>query len=63
MRGREARHSTKIADRFIRALYRKFDEGNTLIRDMIDSLVDGDREEREERINFVQGSHGWKVAA
>jgi putative transcriptional regulator len=53
----------KIADRFVRALYREFDEGNAHIRDMIDLLVDADREEREERINFVQGSHGWKVAA
>ncbi|OYU33753.1 hypothetical protein [Novosphingobium sp. PASSN1] len=53
----------KIADRFVRALYREFDEGNAHIRDMIDLLVDADREEREERINFVQGSQGWKVAA
>lgn len=53
----------KIADRFIRALYREFDEGNAHIRDMIDLLVDADREEREDRINFVQGSHGWKVSA
>ncbi|WP_085339930.1 helix-turn-helix domain-containing protein [Aquidulcibacter paucihalophilus] len=53
----------KIADRFVRALYREFVEGNAHIRDMIDLLVDADREEREERINFVQGSQGWKVAA
>ena len=53
----------KIADRFVRALYREFVEGNAHIRDMIDLLVDADREDREERINFVQGSQGWKVAA
>ena len=53
----------KIADRFVRALYREFVEGNAHIRDMIDLLVDADREEREERMNFVQGSQGWKVAA
>lgn len=53
----------KIADRFVRALYREFVEGNAHIRDMIDLLVDADREEREDRINFVKGSQGWKVAA
>ncbi|GBF59122.1 hypothetical protein PbB2_02814 [Candidatus Phycosocius bacilliformis] len=53
----------KIADRFVRALYREFVEGNAHIRDMIDLLVDADSEEREDRINFVQGSQGWKVAA
>ncbi|MCA3078624.1 MAG: transcriptional regulator [Rhodocyclaceae bacterium] len=53
----------KIADRFVRALYREFDEGNAHIRDLIDLLVDADREDREDRINFVQGSQGWRVAA
>ncbi len=52
-----------IADRFVRALYREFDQGNAHIRDMIDQLVDGDVDEDEDRITFEQGSNGWKVAA
>jgi len=32
----------KIADRFIRAIYRELNEGNAHIRDMIERLVDSD---------------------
>lgn len=51
MRGREARRPIQNSG----SLYREFNEGNARIRDMIDLLVGADR---EDRINFVQGSQG-----
>jgi hypothetical protein len=53
----------KIADRFIRAIYRELNEGNAHIRDMIERLVDSDLEEGNARITLEQDSSGWKVAA
>lgn len=54
----------KIADRFIRAIYRELNEGNAHIRDMIERLVDSDLEEGDARITLEQDSDGgWKVAA
>lgn len=53
----------KIADRFIRAIYRELNEGNAHIRDMIERMVDSDLEETDARITLEQDSGGWKVAA
>jgi len=53
----------KVADRFIRAIYREQDEGNAHIREMIERLVDSDLNDRDDRITLQQDSHGWKVAA
>lgn len=53
----------KLADRFIRALWREHDEGNAQIRAMIERLVDTDAAEGEARIVAEQDAGGWKVAA
>lgn len=53
----------KVADRFIRAIYREQDEGNAHIREMIERLVDSDFDESDARITLEQDSGGWKVAA
>ena len=53
----------KIADRFIRAIYREQQEGNAHIREMIERLVDADLEDHEVRITMQQGNGGWKLAA
>lgn len=53
----------KLADRFIRALWREQDEGNAHIREMIERLVDTDEGEGEARIVVAQDDAGWKVAA
>ena len=53
----------KIADRFIRAIYRELNEGNAHIRQMIERLVDCDVEDAEARITLEQDSGGWKLAA
>ena len=53
----------KIADRFIRAIYRELNEGNAQIRDMIERLADSDVEETEARITLEQDGGGWKLAA
>lgn len=53
----------KIADRFIRAIYRELNEGNAKIRDMIERLVDCDLDEADARITLEQDGRGWKLAA
>ena len=53
----------KIADRFIRAIYRELNEGNAKIRDMIERLVDCDLDEGDARITLEQDGRGWKLAA
>lgn len=53
----------KMADRFIRALYREQQEGNAHIRELIDRLVDSDLAEGEVRITLQQDVSGWKLAA
>ena len=53
----------KIADRFIRAIYRELNEGNAQIRDMIERLVDSDLDLGDVRITLEQDSGGWKFAA
>ncbi len=53
----------KVADRFIRAIYREQNEGNAHIREMIERLVDSDLENGEARITLQQDSGGWKLAA
>ncbi|NCP15043.1 MAG: transcriptional regulator [Sphingomonadales bacterium] len=53
----------KMADRFIRAIYRELNEGNAQIREMIERLVDSDLEESDARITLSQDDTGWKVAA
>ena len=53
----------KLADRFIRAIYRELNEGNAHIRDMIEQLVDSDVEDAEARITLTQDGEGWKRAA
>jgi putative transcriptional regulator len=53
----------KIADRFIRAIYRELNEGNAKIRDMIERLVDCDLDGDDARITLEQDSRGWKLAA
>ncbi len=53
----------KIADRFIRALYREFAQGNAKIREMIEHLIDTDIDDGNERMTMEQDTGGWKVAA
>ena len=53
----------KIADRFIRALWREQDEGNAQIRDMIERLADMDEAEGNARIVVEQDDGEWRVAA
>jgi putative transcriptional regulator len=53
----------KIADRFIRAIYRELNEGNAQIRQMIERLVDSDVEDAEVRLTLEQDGGGWKLAA
>ena len=53
----------KIADRFIRAIYREIEEGNAHISEMIERLVDSDLAEYSEKITLQQDKTGWKLAA
>ena len=53
----------KLADRFIRALWRERAEGNAQIMAMIELLVVADVEEAEGRLTLRQGKQGWKLAA
>lgn len=53
----------KIADRFIRAIYRELNEGNAQIRAMIERLVDSDIEEADARLTLEQDDGGWRLAA
>ena len=53
----------KLADRFIRALWRERAEGNAQIMAMIERLVDADVEEAEGRLTLRQVAGGWKLAA
>ena len=53
----------KLADRFIRALWREQDEGNAHIRAMIERLTDTDVTDGDTRIVAEQDADGWKVAA
>jgi len=53
----------KIADRFIRSLYREKAEGNAHIVELIEHLIDSDLEEHAARITFTQGDGVWKLAA
>ncbi len=53
----------KMADRFIRAIYREQQEGNAHIREMIERLVDSDLEETDARLTLEQNDGGWRVAA
>lgn len=53
----------KLADRFVRAIYREQDEGNAHILQMLERLVDSDLEESDVRFTLEQGGDGWKLAA
>ncbi|MFO1255824.1 MAG: hypothetical protein U1E37_09180 [Sphingomonadaceae bacterium] len=53
----------KIADRFIRAIWREQDEGNAQIRAMIERLTDSDVADSAARIVAEQDEGRWKVAA
>lgn len=53
----------KMADRFIRAIYREQQEGNAHIRELIERLVDSDLEETDARLTLEQNDGGWRVAA
>jgi putative transcriptional regulator len=53
----------KIADRFIRAIYREQQEGNAHIQEMIDRLIDSDAEDSEARLVLEQDGEDWKIAA
>ena len=53
----------KLADRFIRAIWREQHEGNAQIMQMIERLVDADVPEGEERLTLRQGDGGWRLAA
>lgn len=53
----------KVADRFIRAIYREQDEGNAHIQEMIERLVDSDLDESERKLTLEQDTSGWKLAA
>jgi putative transcriptional regulator len=53
----------KLADRFIRAIYREQDEGNAHIREMIDRLIDADIDDDSERLTLTQDEDGWQLAA
>ena len=53
----------KMADRFIRAIYRELQEGNAHIQEMIERLVDSDVVEADARFTLQQDDDGWKFAA
>ncbi|MEJ6010145.1 hypothetical protein [Novosphingobium aquae] len=53
----------KIADRFIRAIYRELNEGNAQIRDIIGRLVNSDQVGGNARLTLEQDRGRWKVAA
>ena len=53
----------KIADRFIRAIYRELNEGNAHIREMIERLADSDVDEADARLTLEQYGGGWRLAA
>lgn len=53
----------KMADRFVRALYREQSEGNAHIIEMIERLADTDADDVEEQVTLRQGNSGWDLAA
>ena len=54
----------KLADRFMRALYREKDEGNAHIQEMIERLADSNLDEgNEARLTLEQRGDDWKLAA
>lgn len=53
----------KLADRFIRAIYRELNEGNAHIRDMIERLADADVDDGDARIMLAQQGGAWAIAA
>lgn len=53
----------KMADRFVRALYREKQDGNAHIIQMIERMVDSDLVEANARLTLQQNDGGWKLAA
>jgi DNA-binding transcriptional regulator YiaG len=53
----------RMADRFVRALYREQMEGNAHIMQMLERLIDSDVDQDEERLTMQQDHGAWKVAA
>lgn len=55
---------SKLADRFVRALYREHAEGNASIRDIVERLAAKDRREHEsKRAEFSRHADAWRAAA
>ncbi|MEZ5708125.1 MAG: helix-turn-helix domain-containing protein [Blastomonas sp.] len=53
----------KMADRFIRAIYREVSEGNAHIEEIITRLIDSDMDDGHEKITFEREGDDWKLAA
>ncbi|OXE37426.1 MAG: transcriptional regulator [Phenylobacterium zucineum] len=53
----------KMADRFIRAIYREQIEGNAHIIQMIERMIDRDLGETEPRLTLQQDGDKWRFAA
>lgn len=53
----------KIADRFIRAIYRELNEGNAQICDIMGRLVNSDQVRVNARLTLEQDRGRWKVVA
>jgi putative transcriptional regulator len=53
----------KLADRFIRAIYREVTEGNAHIQAIIDRLNDADLVEHQQRITLERTDDSWRTAA
>lgn len=50
-------------DRLVRVIYLESLDGNVKVQEMIDRLIELDREEGEERMVFEDTDAGWKEAA
>jgi DNA-binding transcriptional regulator YiaG len=53
----------KWADRFIRAIYREYAEGNARIVETIEQLNDLDRAEKQPKLFFEETDHDWQPKA
>lgn len=52
----------RYAERFLRALFREYAEGNAQIRQLVDRLAELDRAEQN-RLTFDHTDEGWREAA
>jgi DNA-binding transcriptional regulator YiaG len=56
-------YTPKWADRFIRAIYREYAEGNAKIVETIERLNDLDRAEKQPKLLFEETDHDWQPKA